>query len=128
MSFVENCYTQFAIILSHRKLFFCSGMIHYQMKAMKSFSGQFINIYNKPNDFHQMIWIFFILTWKRHITVINNCTFCCSTTLIQIVTIIFTYRCADFFFFFFLLLSFLCSFFFSLSFILSCFHYYLTEQ
>ena len=54
MPFVENYCLQLAIMLNHRKLFSCSGMIHYQMKVMKSFSVQFINIYNKPNDFHQI--------------------------------------------------------------------------
>ena len=58
MSFVENCYTKLAIMLHYRKLFVCSAMIHYQMKVMMSFSGQFINIYNKPTDFYQMIRIF----------------------------------------------------------------------
>ena len=55
MPFVENYCLQLAIMLNHRKPFSCSGMIHYQMKVTKSFSVQFINIYNKPNDFHQII-------------------------------------------------------------------------
>ena len=63
MPFVENYCSQLAIMLNHRKLFSCSGMIHYQMKVMKLFSGQFINIYNKPNGFHQIIRLL-DLTWK----------------------------------------------------------------
>ena len=60
MPFVENYCLQLAIMLNHRKLFSCSGMIHYQMKVMKSFSVQFINIYNKPNDFHQIFRLMYL--------------------------------------------------------------------
>ena len=35
MSFVLNCYTQLAIMLNHQEIFFCSPIIHYQMKVMK---------------------------------------------------------------------------------------------
>ena len=37
-------------------------------------TGQFINIYNKPNDFHQIIR-FLDLTWKLYVTVINKRTY-----------------------------------------------------
>ena len=37
MPFVENYCSQLAIMLNHRKLFSCSGMIHYQMKVMVIF-------------------------------------------------------------------------------------------
>ena len=107
--------SQLAIMLNHRKLFSCLGMIHYQMKVMKSFSEQFINIYSKPNDFHQIIRLL-DLTWKWYVTVINKRTYWCSTTLITIVTIIINYRRADFFSF----LPFF-SYFFSFFFYSSCF-------
>ena len=42
--------------------------------VMKSFSWQFINIYNKPNDFHQIIRLL-DLTWKWYVTVINKRTY-----------------------------------------------------
>ena len=57
MPFVENYCLQLAIMLNHRKLFSWSGMIHYQMKVMKSFSVQFINIYN------QTIFIKYLDLW-----------------------------------------------------------------